>query len=122
MRDEKDKVLSGSVEDLESHVDDGRWIETIEGARFPREVLALSDLLDDGRVWKNTSSTLRGQEEFEKDITREGEGGSIEQANLATDPYWGAFGSYIDTLEPFPYSKILQRHVYTAEGFVMEAH
>lgn len=38
MRDEDDNVLIGSVADLEARIDDGGWIETIEGARFPREV------------------------------------------------------------------------------------
>jgi hypothetical protein len=38
MRDEDDNVLIGSVADLEERIDDGGWMETIEGARFPREV------------------------------------------------------------------------------------
>lgn len=50
LKDENNVVLIGSVEDLESYIDNGHWIETIEGARFPHEVLASSQELDNGTI------------------------------------------------------------------------
>jgi hypothetical protein len=65
MRDENDDVVAGSFEALEAQIDDS-WIETVDGARFPRELRYSDNVKDAGRLW--ITPQLTGQEELESDI------------------------------------------------------
>lgn len=70
-------------------------------------------------MWKDTTSSLRSQEEFEEAIAREG--GGIEDNTLGHEADCNDFSQYSQIVGRFPYNKILHRYVYTTDGFVMEA-